>query len=199
VTRADPTRVATPEIEAFVAREEPGMGTVEIFALPTDEPTLLAIIHTVFDRYWSRVHFGTLIQGAVFEIAAQAPPRIGVLDGYVTVDLGASHFHVCIGEHRGSPDRPVDPALARHRRCHRAELYRTLHEGDPVSWGMRLFNGADEQQLTVMLPNPFLDDRQQLLAAPDWDRLECWDELRASYLGLGPDPRDRRAIRFHHG
>jgi hypothetical protein len=196
VTRAELGRHPTP---VFESREEPGMGALEVFALPTDETTLLAIIHTVFDRYWSKVQFGTLIQGAVFEITASAPPRIGVLDGYVTVDLGASHFHVCIGEHRGPPDRPVDPALARHRRCHRAELYRTLHEGDPVSWGLRLFNGADEQQLTVMLPNPFLDDRQQPLPAPDWNRLACWDELRATFLGFVPDPRDRRATRFHHG
>ena len=194
-----PTELHRPASPASDMREEPGMGTVEVFRLPTDEATLLAVLHTVFDGYWPHVQFGTLIQGSVFEITASVAPRLGMLDGYVTVDLGASHFHVCIGEHRGTPDRPVDPALARHRRCARAELYRVLHEGDPVSWGLRLFNGADEQQLTIMLPNPFLDDGQRPLAAPDWGRLACWDVLRATYLALGPDPRDRRATRFHHG
>ncbi len=195
----NPTDVTAPVVESFVVRDEPGMGRVEVFTLPTDEPTLLAVLRTVFERYWADVQFGVLIQGAVFEITASAPPRLGMLDGYVTVDLGSSHLHVCIGEHRGPPGQPVDPALARHRRCARAELYRVLHDGDPVSWGLRLFNGADEQQLTIMLPNPFLDDRQQHLPAPDWNRLACWDELRAEFLGCDPDVRDRAASRFHHG
>ena len=175
------------------------MGTVETFALPVDEPTLLAVLREVFESYWRTIRFGILIQGAVFEIRALRAPHIGMLDGYVTIDLGASHFHICIGEHRGDPGRPVTEELARHRRCHRAELYRVLHDDAPVSWGLRLFNGADEQQLTVMLPNPFLDDEQQPLATPDWDRLDCWDQLRANHLGLTRDPRDRTAPRFHHG
>jgi hypothetical protein len=62
-----------------------------------------------------------------------------------------------------------------------------------------MFNGEDEQQLTVMLPNPFLDDDQLPLTTPDWGRLACWNELRAQHLGLPPDPRDRTAPRFHHG
>ena len=180
-------------------RHEPGMGTLELFPTPVDEPTLLAVLRDVFEKYWHQIRFGVLIQGAVFEVRASGPPHIGVLDGYVTVDLGASHFHVCIGEHRGDLARPVTPELARHRRCHRAELYRVLHQDAPVSWGFRMFNGAGEQQLTIMLPNPLLDDEQMPLAVPDWDRLACWDELRATYLGRAPDPRDRTALRFHHG
>lgn len=180
-------------------RCEPGMGTVEVFALPVDEPTLLAVLRDVFENHWDEIRFGVLIQGAVFEIRAPVPPRIGTLDGYVTVDLGASHFHICIGEHRGEPRQPVTAELARHRRCHRAELYRVLHDDAPVAWGLRMFNGADEQQLTIMLPNPFLDDDQEPLTIPDWNRLSCWDELRGTYLALEPDPRDRTALRFHHG
>jgi hypothetical protein len=74
-----------------------------------------------------------------------------------------------------------------------------LHDDAPVSWGLRMFNGADEQQLTIMLPNPFLDDEQVPLAVPDWGRLACWEELHATYLERDPDPRDRTASRFHHG
>lgn len=192
------SRAPSP-VTAAVIRAEPGMGTVEVFALPVDEPTLLAVLRDVFGNHWAAIRFGILIQGAVLEIRASGPPHIGMMDGYVTVDLGASHFHVCIGEHHGDPAQPVAPELARHRRCHRAELYRVLYEGAPVAWGLRMFNGADEQQLTVMLPNPFLDDDQQPLRIPDWDRLACWDELRATYLALGPDPLDRTAPRFHHG
>lgn len=184
---------------APVVRHEPGMGDLEIFPLPVDEASLLALLRAVFERHWRTIRFGTLIQGAVFEIRATREPRIGVLDGYATIDLGDSHVHVCIGEHRGPPDAPVDPDLARHRRCHRAELYRVLHDSEvPGAWGLRLFNGADEQQLTVILPHPFLDDDQQVVEQPDWDRLACWDELRAQFLGLDPDPRDRELAAFHH-
>ncbi|MGZ8766512.1 MAG: DUF7676 family protein [Acidimicrobiia bacterium] len=179
-------------------RHEPGMGTLEIFALPADEASLLAVLRDVFEQHWNEIRFGVLIQGAVFEIRASEPPRIAMLDGYVTVDLGTSHLHLCIGEHRGEPGRPISPELARHRRCRRAELYRVLHDDAPVSWGLRLFNGADEQQLTVLLPNPFLDDDQMPQERPDWDRLACWDALRATYLGHAADPRDRTATRFHH-
>jgi hypothetical protein len=180
--------------------EEPGVGTVELFPLPTDETTLLAVITDVFDRWWQQVRFGPIIQGAAWEIRAPGPAkRISTLDGYVTVDLGDWHFHVCIGEHTGHPGSGVEPEIARVRRCARAELYRVLHRGAPTSWGVRLFNGAGEQQMTVLLPNPFLDDDQRPLREPDWSRLECWDYLRRAYLGLDPDALDRRGTGFHHG
>jgi nitrile hydratase accessory protein len=179
--------------------EEAGMGRLELFALPTDQDTLLAVITDLFENWWSQIRFGPIIQGAVFEGRASRPPaHIAVLDGYVTVELEGWHFHLCIGEHRGDTDHPVTPELAHHRRCHRAELYRVLHDDAPVSWGVRLLNGADEQQITVLLPNPFLDDDQLPLAEPDWTRLACWDHLRESYLGLAPEHRDRTAERFHH-
>jgi hypothetical protein len=188
-------------LEALVASvvprqvHEPGMGDLEIFPLATDEATLLALITELFENCWRSIRFGPLIQGAVWEGRASAPPAaITMLDGYVTVEMHGWHFHLCIGEHRSA-----DAELARVRRCSRAELYRVLHDGAPVSWGLRMFNGAGEQQMTVLLPNPFLDDEQHTLGRPDWTRLACWDGLRARFLGLGPDPKDRTAPRFHHG
>jgi hypothetical protein len=62
--------------------------------------------------------------------------------------------------------------LAQHRRTARAELYRQINEdGTPNSWGLRLFNGHDAQQLTVFFPSPFLSDEMQILNAPDWSHL----------------------------
>ncbi|MGO9674635.1 MAG: hypothetical protein ACLPSF_10805 [Methylocella sp.] len=130
------------------------------------------------------------------------PPRRAVdVDGYLTIAFGAPHFHVCIGVHKGSPQNPVSPALARHRKISRAELYRRLDRfGAPVSWGLRLFNGEGEQQITVLLPNPFLDrDSDKLLEAPEWERLALWDSLRARWLGLRePDPLDRSGKGLRH-
>jgi len=179
--------------------DEEGMGSLEIFPLPTEEPALCALLTDLFSEHWQTIRFGTLIQGAVFEIAApNAPEKISMMDGYMTVDFGAWHFHLCIGEHRGSEGHPVSPALARHRRTARAELYRIVNGGAPSSWGLRLFNGADEQQLTVMLPNPFLSEEFGLLDTPDWTQLALWDRLRSRYLHLESDPRDRSAKAFVH-
>lgn len=178
--------------------DEPGMGRLEIFRLDASEALLHALLKDIFENHWREIVFGTLIQGAVFEIRApNAPTHVSLLDGYLTVNFGAWHFHVCIGPHKGTRRNPTDAALARHRRTARAELYRKLDDRDaPVSWGLRLFNGNDEQQLTVFLPNPFLTDRDRPLKKPDWSRLELWDRLRRDYLGLGPDDKDRSGTGF---
>jgi hypothetical protein len=173
-----------------------GGGREQVWPLPTDEQSLLDLIHLCFDQYWDDIWFGTLVQGAAWEVAAPNPPkRISMYDGYVTVDFGRWHFHLCIGEHRES-----GPELGRIRRCSRAELYRRIaDDGSPTSWGARLYNGRDEQMMTLMLPNPFLTNDQQLRGQPAWTQLELWDRLRAKYLGLDPDPFDRSGKGFRHG
>jgi hypothetical protein len=181
--------------------DEPGMGRLEIFPLPVDEKSLLALIVDVFETDWATIQFGVLIQGAAWEVKAPGPPRkIALLDGYVTVDFGAWHFHLCIGPTVGLGASPTPPDLARHRRTARAELYRILNAdtGAPQSWGLRLHNGRDEQQMTVFLPNPFLTDRGGPARPPDWSRLAAWDRLRRKFLGLDPDPADRSGTGFRH-
>jgi hypothetical protein len=181
--------------------DEPGMGRLEIFPIPTDEPTLFALIKHIFESYWETIFFGILIQGAAWEVKAPGAPRkIGLLDGYVTVDFGPWHFHLCVGETKGVGATPTPPALARHRRCARAELYRMLNprNGAPTSWGLRLFNGAGEQQLTVFLPNPFLGADGRPTRTPQWEHLAAWDDLRQRCLGLAPDPFDRTGTGFVH-
>ena len=170
--------------------------TMDVFDLPTDEATLLAILTELFENWWDDMFFGTLVQGAAWEVAAPGPPvKMGMLDGYLTVDFGRWHFHLCIGEHTES-----GPELGRIRRCAEAFLYRTLgSDGVPVSWGLRMVNGEGTQLATFFLPNPFLSNRQEILAEPDWSHLACWDLLRERFLGLGPDPKDRTGRGFAHG
>jgi len=182
--------------------KDPDGATVEVFALPTDEVSLEALLRDLFEQHWDKITFGPLIQGAAWEIRApHAPTHIGMLDGYLTVAFGASHFHLCIGATRGPRHDPTPPSLARHRKTARAELYRRLdRSGAPASWGLRLFNGAGEQQLTILLPNPFLSaEGDKLVQEPDWSRLALWDELRARWTGsTEPDPLDRSGVRFTH-
>ena len=181
---------------------DPDGATVEIFPLPTDEGSLEELLRDLFEQHWDRITFGPLIQGAAWENRApHAPTQIGVLDGYLTVAFGVSHFHLCIGPHKGTRGSATPAALARHRRTARAELYRRLDKsGAPVSWGLRLFNGHDEQQVTIILPNPFLSADDKILKTPDWSRLELWERLRARWLGATePDPIDRSGRGFSHG
>jgi nitrile hydratase accessory protein len=179
--------------------DEPGVGDIEVFPVQPDEDTLRAMLAAMFQGpWWAQIRYGPLIQGAAYELRLRRPAELSMLDGYVTIDDGGGHLHVCIGPHRGSPGHPVGPELARHRRCRHAELYRTWLGGAPTSWGFRMFNGDDDQQLNVLLPNPFLDDDDQPLPAPDWTRLTCWDELRRRFLALGPDPADRLGSAFRH-
>lgn len=186
------------DIAAIKTHEEPGLGQLEIFSLPADENTLRELLTDVFENHWQSICFGPLIQGAAYEIVAPDAPRITMLDGYITLDFGAWHMHLCIGEHRGTRRCPTPPELARHRRTARAEFYRVVTSGAPTSWGLRLFNGADEQQINVLLPNPFLSEHGGVESSPDWSRLSVWDALRQRHLGLASDPRDRSAKCFYH-
>jgi hypothetical protein len=181
---------------------DPDGAAVDIFSLPTDEASLEQLLRDLFEKHWQAITFGPLIQGAAWEMRApHAPTYVGMLDGYLTVAFGASHFHLCIGPTQGPRHDPTPPALARHRQTARAELYRRLdRSGAPASWGLRLFNGAGEQQLTILLPNPFLSaEGDKLVQEPDWSRLALWDELRARWTGsTEPDPLDRSGVRFTH-
>jgi hypothetical protein len=130
---------------------------IEYTDFPPSHELLEPLLRELFERHWRSLVFGYCIQGAVFELEASEPPRVSLLDGYLTVDHGRGHMHLCIGEHRGSPANPTPPELAAWRRVGRAAWYRALNrERAPVSWGLRLWNGRAEQMLTVFFPNPVL-------------------------------------------
>ena len=175
---------------------------LEVFALPTDAASLERLLRDLFQNHWHEITFGPIIQGAAWEMRAAEPPAaIKMFDGYLTVAFGVPHFHICIGEHQGPHNNRCTPELAHHRRTARAELYRRIsRDGTPVSWGLRLFNGKDEQQITILLPNPFLHpETDKVLKVPDWSRLALWDRLRAEWLGLPePDSFDRSGRGFRH-
>lgn len=181
---------------------EIGGRTVERFRLPLEEAFLCDLLTDVFATHWHEIIFGPLIQGAAYEIRCpNAPQSITLLDGYMTVQFGGTHFHLCIGENLGPRSSPTPEALRRHRRTAAAEFFRGLdRHGAPVTWGLRLSNGAGEQQITIFFPNPFLTDDDGLREQPDWSRLAAWDRLRARWLGIPePDPFDRSGRGFHHG
>lgn len=192
--------IAAPQSARGAIVDEPGNGRVEIFPLDISEAALYAVCRELFENAWQDLVFGILIQGAAWEIRApHAPQRIGLMDGYLTVDFGVWHFHICIGEHKGTPAHPTPPELSRMRRTSRAECYRLLGpDGAPMTWGLRLFNGNGEQQMNVFFPNPFLTDAGKISPTPNWSRLAVWDRVRRLALGLPSDARDRTAKGFWH-
>jgi len=183
---------ATP----FERITDPDGRTIERIVLPTDEDFLLNLLRDLFETHWQEITYGPIIQGAAFELrCAHAPKSITLHDGYLTVHFGRTHFHLCIGENTAAL-----PALRQHRRTARAELFRGLDKTEaPITWGLRLFNGAGEQQMTVFFPNPFLSDDDGIRATPDWSRLELWETVCRCYAGLEPDGRDRTGEGFRRG
>lgn len=171
---------------------EPDGRASEYFDLPTDEQTLLRLFRLLFEEHATEITFGPCIQGAVYEIQVASPGRVTMLDGYLTADFGTWHLHLCIGAHKGTTSAPCPAELARHRRVKRVVLFRSRGQSClPVSWGLRLWNGHDEQMITVFFPNPYLDEKGHRLRTPDWTRLHLWDRVRQEFLGLEPDPSDR--------
>lgn len=188
-----PTRVANLDGSA-----------TDYYAVECTEARLLGLLREVFEEHWAQVIFGPCIEGAVFEGRFAERPRVTLLDGYVTVQVAGSeswHFHLCIGPHRGSPGLPTPPALAEWRRCARAAFFQSRDRaGRPSAWGVRLWNGRDEQMLTIFFPNPWIDpSRGRYVDAPDWSRLQLWMDLRAHHAGVAaePPPTDATPPRTH--
>ncbi|TVR79281.1 MAG: hypothetical protein EA405_13255 [Rhodospirillales bacterium] len=173
----------------------------EVWDVPPDEAVLRDILERVFRRHWPSIVFGPLIQGAAYEFRCPREPKsISLLDGYLTVHFGGTHFHLCIGENKGSERNPTPDDLRRHRRPSRAEFFRGLdRDGAPLTWGFRMFNGQGEQQITIFFPSPFLTDDDRIAEAPDWSRLAVWEDMAKTFLGRDPDPADRTGRGFRRG
>ena len=143
------------------------------------------MLRELYAQHWRVLVFGYCIQGSVLELQPTQVPRVSMLDGYLTADLGCGHMHLCIGEHHGSAARPTPPDIAAWRRVGRAAFFRALNrERAPVSWGLRLWNGRDEQMVTVYFPNPWLDDDAERVRSPRWERTALWEDLRRRYAAV---------------
>lgn len=161
--------MADPSYRIETVEELDGARTVYEYLDPTAE-TLEALLRELFENHWSEIIFGPCVHGAVYEIRlAEAPRSVTLLDGYLTVEVGGWHFHLCVGEHRGTAANPVPPALARKRHASKAAFFHRLgdrHVGG--SWGFRMWNGADEQS--------------RRRSRPDWKKLALWNACRLKYL-----------------
>lgn len=178
---------------------EDGTLSREIWALPLEEAFLEAFLRDLFEQHWAGIRVGPMIEGAAWEWKCPgAPKRIGLFDGYLTVMFGnGGHFHLCIGENRGSPANPNGPALRAHRRPSQAEIFRGFdRDGKPLTWGFELWNGKGENGLTVFFPNPFLNDDDTLADPPEFSRLATWRAIAGRWLGRAPETLDEEGMGF---
>ena len=190
------TNKITPRLETSTS------GSVtELYDLPLDEEYLQELLSYIFETHWEGIVFGPLIQGGAFEIRCpNAPKNISLMDGYLTVHFGRSHFHLCIGDNWGTGNHPTADELRAHRKPSRAEIFRRLDkDGCGISWGLQMFNGQGEQQISIFFPNPFLTDEDGIAEDPDWSRLSTWEDIGRRYLGRELDAADRSGRGFGHG
>lgn len=173
---------------------EDGRVLAEFWPLPTDQPFLETLFRDLFENHWHQLTFGPMVEGGAYELRCPgAPQSITVSGGYFTVHWGSGgHFHLCIGENRGSPENPTPPELIAHRRPGRVWLERGLDRaGHPVTWSLRAVNGRGESTIAIFFPNPFLTPDDGIAETPDFGRLALWQMVLERYAGTLPDGRDR--------
>lgn len=169
-----------------IERHPDGALTCHSYFEPREE-IMRELVRDLFEENWQRIVVGPCLEGAVFEACFSRKPELRISDGYLTVDLGSWHFHLCIGKHEGSPSEE----LREKRPVARVSLWERRGKGcaHGRSWGLRLWNGYGEQMTTVFLPSPWLTDDRRVSKAPDWSRLDLYYRLREKYLGE-PVPGD---------
>lgn len=154
--------------------------TTEYHDVPVGGDRIERLLRDLFTEHWARITVGPIIEGAAWEVRFAGPPALSMLDGYLTVDAGGWHFHLCVA------DTPAGgrPEMARVRRVARAAFFRsTGGTCSPESYGLRLWNGRGEQMVTVFFPNPFFDDTGQRRPVPDPGATALWDDFRRRYAG----------------
>ena len=162
--------------EASIERELDGT-TTEYDDIPVAGDHIERLLRELLTEHWARITVGPIIQGAAWEIRFTQAPTLSMLDGYLTVDTGSWHFHLCVGETRTSGGD-----LAQVRRVARAAFFQTTGGScTPLSCGLRLWNGRGEQMVTIFFPNPYYDDASERLRVPDLTRTALWGDFRRRY------------------
>src|SRR5947207_15508008 len=132
-----PTTARAPTVE-----HELDGTTTEYDDVPVAGDHVERLLRELFTEHWAEITVGPILQGAAWEIRFVKAPTLTMLDGYLTTDTGAWHFHLCVGDTRpgGSDD------LAQIRRVARAALIHTTGRScTPLSDGLTLCNSPREQ------------------------------------------------------
>jgi hypothetical protein len=178
--------------EPITTKLAEGKRAMQVWPLPLDEKFLEEFLTYIFKNYWDQVVFGPIIEGAAYELTCpREPSKIRLFDGYLTVAFDGPHFHLCIGENKGSPQDPTAPELKARRKPSKAQIFRRLDkEGAPISWGFEMWNGADEPMISIFFASPFLSAGDKVSKEPIWERLVMWRDISKRYLRRDPEEFD---------
>ncbi|NJM64778.1 MAG: (2Fe-2S) ferredoxin domain-containing protein [Leptolyngbyaceae cyanobacterium CRU_2_3] len=192
-------RQVTP-LNRTITEALPTGGQIEYEDFPCTIDVTGPLLYTLFQERWQETQIGHVVEGSVLELEFTQAPKICILyDGYLTVVTEAWHLHLCLEDHLGGPLEKTPPELRQQRLIHRASLYRRLNErGEARSWGIQFWNGADEKMMNLFLPNPFVDEEENLLpeGKPQLEKLSLYQELRETYvLGTRPIPFEQNPLK----
>ncbi|MDF5712050.1 MAG: (2Fe-2S) ferredoxin domain-containing protein [Nostoc sp. S4] len=177
-------------------------GSIEYEYFDSSTDVLSSLLYTLFQQNWQQVGVGHIVQGGVLELEFNAPPKICILyDGYLTVVTEGWHLHLCIEANLGGPHCKTPLELRQQRQVSRAAFYRRFNaEGIPRSWGIDFWNGADENLMTIFLPNPYVEGENLLPEGkPNLSKLALYEELRETYvLGNKPIPFTKNPLKHSY-
>ncbi|MBD2665083.1 hypothetical protein B6N60_04695 [Richelia sinica FACHB-800] len=177
-------------------------GFVEYEYFDCGSDVLASLVYTLFEQNWQQVGIAHIVQGSVLELEFNAPPKLCILyDGYLTVAAEGWHLHLCIDTNFGGPLCKTPVEVRKQRLVSRAAFYRRFNaEGNPRSWGIQFWNGANEQLMTILLPNPLVDGENLLPEGkPNLDKLALYQDLRDIYvLGKKPIPFTKNPLKHSY-
>ena len=64
--------------------------------IPPEPGLLERLLRDIFEHHWEKITAGPILQGAAYELQYSKPPKVSMSAGYLTVDTGEWHFHLCI-------------------------------------------------------------------------------------------------------
>lgn len=177
-------------------------GFVEYEYFDCGSDVLASLVYTLFEQNWQQVGIAHIVQGSVLELEFNAPPKLCILyDGYLTVAAEGWHLHLCIDTNFGGPLCKTPVEVRKQRLVSRAAFYRRFNaEENPRSWGIQFWNGANEQLMTILLPNPLVDGENLLPEGkPNLDKLALYQDLRDIYvLGKKPIPFTKNPLKHSY-
>src|SRR5881397_4444557 len=90
-----------PEESARTVERGLDGATTEYHDMAVEGDGVERLLTELFTEHWAKLTVGPLIEGAAYEIQFASAPKVTTLDGYLTVDTGPWHFHLCVNDHRG--------------------------------------------------------------------------------------------------
>lgn len=157
--------------------------------LDASEEAVTRLMRDIFEEHWQRITIGPWLLGAVFELPFEKAPNVRIHNGYLTIDPGPWHCHLCIGAYKGKEN---EESLTL-RRVAKIAFYDWRGNDGSIkqrSSGIRLWNGYGEQMTTIFFPHVLLGDTPHTaLRQPNWENLRLYYQFRERYLGE-PVPED---------